>query len=396
MGFALSAVKEHLVGMGHGGTLNKVRNPYPLFERAANNMLAKIDPVETERTLPLAQTIHSDVFNYALASDFKKPIDLIPQDTRGAADDARRILARPFDLTKAIRDKTISIESNEGTKFLRANWRFRTPKVLNSMDGLTANGTWSAVATAAALATDDIYHVSGAASIRFNVVTTGDGIQNTTMSAVDFSDEDEVGDFYVWIYLPSAPTSISARWGNDLTAKYWSSTAQTAQADGTAFKVGWNLIRFPWATATETGTVDPTLIDSFRVTLASAALTAVRVDNITCSIGRPFDLKYYSKYLFKNAAGTWLAQPTDDADVVVLDSDALNIFLYECLIEMAQQMEGTDSAFDITYATRKLHGDPNLPDHLGQAGLYRLYTAEHPSQTKRASAGYGGMPRLKR
>ena len=69
------------------------------------------------------------------------------------------------------------------------------------------------------------------------------------MDAVDLTDYDEVSDFFTWIYFGTVPTSVSAVWGNDLTANYWTSTAQTTQADGTAFKVGWNLLKFSWATA---------------------------------------------------------------------------------------------------------------------------------------------------
>lgn len=232
MSYALSAVKEHLIGMGHGGTLNKVRNQEALFERAANNVLAKLDPDETIRSTTLVQSDPDDDERYELPSDFKKLIDLRPTADRASSEDTRRLLMRPFDLQKAFATRLISIEAEDGTKFLRSNYE--------------------------------------------------------------------------------------------------------------------------WATA-----------------------------------------KYYSQYLFK-AANVWVARPADDDSLLMLHADALNIYLYECLIEMAQQMEGTDSAFDITYATRKLHGDPTAVDDIGKAGLYRLYLAEHPTQTKKAAARYGSGPRLKR
>jgi hypothetical protein len=292
MSITITQRKEHLTGRLHGGTLNKVRNLEALFERAQNTVLMNLDPLETVRSAALAQTIHDDVYNYALPSDFKKPIDLIPQDSRTNLDDAARVLARPFDLMKAIHDKEISIEGSEGSKILRANWRSRTPKIINTMNSVTANGTWSAVGTAANIAANTIFKVSGSASIEFDLVTTGDGIKNTTMTAMDLTDEDEVGDFYIWMYFGTVPTSVSAKWGNDLTTKYWTSTAQTTQADGTALRTGWNLLKFSWSTATETGTVAPASIDSFQITVVSSAQNNVRVDNITCSIGRPFDMKY--------------------------------------------------------------------------------------------------------
>jgi hypothetical protein len=381
--FLLSQIKESLIGMCHGGTLNKIRNQEALFERAASNFLLKCKPLETMRTAALSQTIHDDVYNYPLPSDYFSLIDLIPQDDRGSWDNAYRKNASEFDLTKAIKEKTVSIEGSEGSKIIRINWRSMAPKTIHTMNSLTANGTWSAVGTATGLKANEIFKISGSASIEFDLVTTGDGIQNTTMTAVDLTDEDETGSFFVWVYLSSAPTSISLVWGNDLTTAYWTSTAQTTQADGTAFKVGYNLLRFAWGSATETGTVAPATIDSVKLTIANAtALSNVRVDNIVCSNGRNFDMKYYGKYFFKNSAGTYLSRPASDDDYVLVDNDSLPLYLYECLVEMAQQMEGTDSVFDMSYAEKKL------------STLYPHFRSEYQDQRKKTIMHYGGKPRF--
>ena len=380
MGLSITQVKENLSAMLHGGTLNRVRNIEALFERAANTLLSKIDPIDTMRTAALASTVHDNVYNYALPSDFKNIVDLLPQDNRQNSDVAARRRTEYFDFLKAIKQKTITFEGSEGTKFIRINWRSRQGKTLHSMNSVTANGTWSAVASATGISANTIFKITGNASIEFNIVASGDGIQNTTMTAVDLTDEDEVGDFFVWVYVGTVPTSISARWGNDLTTNYWSSTAQTTQADGTAFKVGWNLIKFPWSTATETGTVAPATIDSFRITFVSSAQNNVRVDNIICSIGRNFDIKYYSKFLVKNTAGTWLTRTTSDDDTIVLDNDAIQMYLLECLIAAAHQIEGSDSTFDITFAKQELDV------------LYKRYMAEYPSESKIPVTIYGGNP----
>lgn len=384
MSITIADRKSNLSSQLHGGSLNKVRNIEMLFERTANTVLSNIDPVDTMRTLPLAQAIHDDVYNYALPTDYNKLIDLIPQDNRNSDDVANRNYASGFDLNKMLTNKKISIESNNGTKYARINWRSRQGKVIHSMNSVTSNGTWTAVGTATDISANSIFKVSGSASIEFNIVTTGDGIANTTMSAVNLTDEDEVGDFFVYVYVGTIPTSISARWGNDVTANYWSSTAQTTQADGSAFQVGWNLIKFSWSTATETGSVNPATIDSFRITFASTAQANVRVDNIVCSIGRNFDLKYYSKYILKNTSGIWIPRTTSDDDIVVLDNDAIQILLLEDLKAGAQQSEGSDSTFDINWANKELET------------LYKNYRAEHPSQAKKIITHYGGLPRYRR
>lgn len=400
MSMTILEIKNHLIGMGHGGTLKKIRNQMELFRRAANNVVSKIDVIDTERTVPLSNTVHDTLNDYALPSDYKKAIDLFPDGQRGHLDSAKRQYPERFDLRKALDNKTITIEGDNGAKHLRINWKTRSPKVLNAADSLTGNGLWSVVGTATNLVLDTIYKYSGGASLRFDVVANNDGIQNTTMTQVDLTDENRIADNLVAVYLPTTTglTSITPVWGNDLTTKYWSGATQTTQADGTAFKIGWNILRIAWSGATQTGVVVPAQIDSYKLTFqVSAPIANIRVDNILFSIGRPFDLKYYSKYLFQSAAGVWMAQPTDDSDVIVIgDPTGENIFLYECLVEMAQQMEGTDSDFDLVYASRKLYGNPDAGDAVEKKGLYAKYRTEYPSAAKKAVTGYNGTPRFRR
>lgn len=385
--------------MSHNGTLNKVRNLEALFERAANNVLAKVDPVDTERTAPLAQVIHDNLNNYPLPSDYRKGIDLYPQDNRNNLDSAQRVNAERFDLKKALTNKTISIEGNEGSKMLRVNWKSVPPRTLNAMDSLTANGIWSAVGSATGLKVNTLYKLSGSGSIEFDLIASGDGIQNTTQTVLDLTDWDELADVIFPVYLGSVSniTSITPIWGNNLTTAYWTGVAQTAQADGTAFRTGWNWVKASWSAATETGSVDPATIDSFKLTIqATGAISNVRVDNIVFSLGRAFDFKYYSKYIFKNAAGVWISRPTTDDDVVVLDSDGINLFLYESLIEVAQQIEGEDSSFDINYANKRLNGDSSAIDSSARMGLYALYRGEYPTQAKKAVTSWSSGPRFRR
>lgn len=383
-------VKANLSGQLHGGNVDNLDDVELLMERSANTVLSKVDPIDTIRTVALASTVHDDFDNYALPSDYKKIIDLIPQDNRTLWDKAVRNAAGDFDIKKAISNRVISIEGSEGSKIIRINWKSRQGKVLNTMNSVTANGTWTAVGTAANIQANSIFKKSGSASVEFDIVTTGDGIKNTTMSSVDMTDEDEVADVFVWLYFPTVPTSVTSKWGNDLTAKFWTSVAQTTQADGTAFKVGWNILKFPWSTASETGTVDPATIDSFQITLVASAMNNVRVDNIVFSIGRNFDIKYYSKYILKNSAGTWIPRTTADSDVCVLDSDAIGMFELENLIEASQQMH--NDSFDITLALKKLNGDSGSGDPMERVGLYGKYRAEYPTQSKKQVSQYSNMP----
>lgn len=386
MSFTITQIKEHLVGLSHGGTLNKVRNIEALFERAAAIFSLKLRVLETVRTVALANTIHDDVFNYSLPSDFGALIDLIPQDNRTSWDMAFRTPAGQFDLEKAHRNRTVSIEGSEGSKIIRINWKTRAAKVLHSMDSVTANGTWSAVATASGVVADEITKRKGAASIRFDVAATGDGIDNDDMTALNFTEEDEVADVYFDLYIKNSTdlanfNSITAIWGNNLSSAYWTGTAQTLRADGSALRVGWNEIKVPWSTAVETGTVSPSTIDSLKFTVnIDAAISDLRIDNVRFSIGRNFEIKYYSKFLFRNPAGTWISKTSSDDDEVMIDNDSLPHFLMECVKAMAHQVEGEDSVFDIEFVKQELKE------------LFPFYTGLYPSMIKKAVGRYGGLP----
>lgn len=379
--------------MGHSGTLNRVRNFEQMCERAAMTMLTKVKPLELMYVAELPQAVHDQVYDYSLQSYFGSLIDIYPVDDRNSLDDASRIYAETFDRRKGIDQNKISIEAKQGLKFARIDWPVNAPTVINTMDSLTANGTWSGVGTAANLKLDTLRKISGSGSIEFDLLASGDGIKNSTMTQLDLTSLDGEGAFFAWVYLssPTNITSISLRWGNDLTLRFWTSSAQTTQADGSAFVAGWNLVKFLWANATETGVVDDTKIDSVQLTLATTgALSHIRVDNIVVSLGRYFDVKAYSKYLFQDTSGNWESQPTvgSDDDMVVLDADAYQIFLMELLIAMAQQVEGADSEFDIQFAEKALYGDPQSPTTKGRVGLYRLYEGDQPDQRKKVSAGF--------
>lgn len=384
--------KNHLTGELHGGSLNKVRNFSLAMKRAANVMLAKIDPINTIRTLALTQTIHDEQTNYALPTDFKKIIDLYPQVGRTSNDTGRRIFAEPFDLRKNITDKKITIEGQDGAKIMRVNWKTRQPKTINELNSLTNNGTWAASGTATNVKVDTIDFVSGNGSIKFDLATSGDGIQNTTMNVVDLTAEDEVADFYMWFKVKNAAdlaklTAANLVWGNDLTTKYWTGVPQTTQSDGTAFQVGWNQILFPWSTAIETGVVDPATIDALKLTFTTTgAITQIHVDNVVCAIGKNFEIKEYSKFILQNSNGTWISETTSDDDIIVLDDDCIEILTLETLIECAQQMEGSNADFDISFADRRLNG---ITGDRHRPGLYARYRAENPSMSKKAIGSYG-------
>lgn len=306
MALSYQDVKSHLGGMIHGGSVQRITSINELAYRAGMNVIGKIDPAETRRITNLSNPVHRGIYDYALPTDFKKIADLRPQVNRSLRDNIVQRFSKRFDLYKRIEDRTIQIKDTDGTRTIRINIAVSpAPIVINSMDSLTGNGTWGAVGSAANVEVNSQFFISGSNSIEFDLIATGDGLQNTTMTAQDLTEHDEISELFVWVYVNDATllTSVTMLWGNDLTTNFWTGVAATTQFDGTAFRNGWNLCKFTWADATESGTVDPALIDSIRVTVASSAQNNVRIDHVTSSIGKIFEIEYYSKFLWRTSAG---------------------------------------------------------------------------------------------
>jgi hypothetical protein len=184
--YTLTELETHLVGMGHGGSLNKVRNRYALYERAANNMRSKVDVVTTIRSGSLSQAVHDEQAVYAVPSDFGKIIDLYPSGKRTSGDFGRLTDAVSASLLKQIRDKQIAIESRDGVRVLFIDWQGnKVPKTLAQMNSATG---WSATAGAANVELDSLFAISGGRSVRFDLTATGGGIENTTSGAEYYVD----------------------------------------------------------------------------------------------------------------------------------------------------------------------------------------------------------------
>ena len=387
--YTITQVKNDLTGMFHGQSLSKITNINAMLERAGRKVIARIDPQATKRRVNI--TLYDDVFDYAAQSDMKDFLDLRPQgyELRTDNDNFLKRFSERFDLKKE--DNTFHIKWADAIKSLRISKILdRTAIRLHTMNALTDDGAWTAANNASGIAQDKIVKVTGTASVRFNLAALGSSgnIDNTTFAQKDLTDHDEISSIFKWVFIlanPSSITSFTLRWGNDLTANYWE-LAVTETHLAQSFATGWNLLRFDWASASETGTVTVTEIDSLRASLAynGTAHTNIRIDDIFSSIGQAWDLIYYSNFLFRSSAGVWARSISSDSDLVNLDVDAYNIFLFEAAIEGARQIMGEDAGDDISEWKRELNGDPQT----GALGLYEVYTERNPSEKQDVISTY--------
>lgn len=338
---------------------------YSLFKEAAANMVNEINPAETTRKTTLS--VFEGVYDYSPPADFKGLVDIGPQAQRNVSDNPTRRFSEDFDTHKNNNDFTI--EWRDATKILRYSKSVGNSESIHTMDSLTANGTWDG--TAANISADTFNPYKGSASIKADY-DTGEYIENDDFTAIDLSDHENQSTLFLAGYFPdgSLITNISLRWGSSSSA-YFSRTATAPQFG--SFANGWNLIPFDWNGATETGTVDTNAIDYLRITpTLSASDTDIKFDTIFSALPKVNDLLYYSKYLFRSSAGVWKETPTADSDLINLDTDAENLFVYECVRLIAIAMQGRGEIY-ITY-TNMLYGTPQV------VGMYARYKTRNPDE----------------
>lgn len=384
MPYTVANLKSDLEAIVHGTNLYKVTNLTELINRGARDVLTDVDPQETIRIEQINTPIFSDVFDYALPADIKgnKVIDIRPQVDRTLSENVTQTYSENFDLYKTRENFTIEFDS--GTKYLRINKNIVTPIQIHNMDTIDDNGTWAVGDDAQNLAVDTLFKVQGSASLKFDLdgSTTAGYIENSTFVAKDLTEHENVSSLFLYVYFPdsSIVTSVDLRWG-DNTTNFWNVTSTTPH-NQTSFQNGWNLMRFDWNGATETGAPDASSVNYARVTINydGTADTDIRVDIITSNIGEIYDIVYYSRFLFSNASGTFIEETTTDTDTVNLATETYDLLLYKIAELAAQQIQAQDSAFDVNYFIQKY-----------ELFLSR-YKAQYKSQLEKPQLPYYRMP----
>ena len=384
MSFLISDLKNRVEPKLHGTTINKVGDFYGLCLEAAGNVLLKIDPRETIRIQQITNALYDQVYEYVAPTDLKGDaiIDIRPQVSRSVSDKFSQFKSEEFDVYKS--NGGIHVQNNSGVKTLRLSKSLSNTALLDDANSLTDNGTWSAGGNAINFAADSLNYVTGSASLKFDISASGSTayIENSTITAVDLTNYVNTGAVFVWVYIPSTSiiTSVDLRWGSD-SSNYYNRTV-TATQDNTALVTGWNLLRFDWSGSTQTGTPVTTAIDYVRVTFnySGTATTSCRVDNIIVKLGSIYNIQYYSKYLFQNSSGTWIEKPTADTDVINLDTESYNIFFYELMELVAQEIQAEDASFDVDFWKSK------------KKDVWETYMQANKSERKKVRSTYYRIP----
>jgi hypothetical protein len=380
--YTISDLKTDATNHLHGTTLNKVPDVNGLIFEAGRNVLTRIDPRETKRISSLTNAIYDDVYDYALPADLKgkKVVDIRPIEGQTISDEMYQWYNSEFQQYKTSLDGAFAIKDNSGVKTIQIAKELTQGETVHTMDSYDGNGTWTGTNNATTVETDTFSKMSGSGSVKFTITASGSTatLTNNSMTAVDLSDEEDVGSLFMWVYFSAVTpiTSVQLKWGSD-SSNYWHKTVTTNQ-DGSNFIVGWNLLRFDWDGANEVSSPDSTVVDYLQINIAydGTAITTVRLDNIVARLSSTFEIEYYSKYLFKNSSGTWIEKPTEDTDIVNLDTEAYNLILYEFLHLVSQVVQGEEGKFDLGYFTDK------------RKEAWDVYMADNKSEINKPSSSY--------
>lgn len=357
--YTISDAGQELEAMMHGTSLNDVQNLYGVYNRVARRLLGDVDPQETKVVSQFGK-VYDGVWDYALAVDVKgnKIIDLFPQANRQLSDTFSQLYNKEFDLWKnfsLVPDFTPRYSN--ATRTVRINAiELNTGISINQANAYNGNGTFVAGTNVSSVATNNqLTTDGGSGSVQFTINQTGVNpstavITNTTGSAVDLTTHFNNADEFFSFYIPTASgmTSIRYQFGTN-SSNYYDSGAITTDMMGNAFVNGWNTVKVPFSSFTTVGTPTVSSVGQFlQITIIynGTVQTQVLLNQFWSRLGVIFNQEYYSKYLFRDGTtGTFKEKVTSDSDILNLDTDGYNGFIYASQAEIAQQQQGIDALF---------------------------------------------------
>lgn len=284
-----------------------------LFNRVVRIVTSEND-LQCLKRKASAIKLFEDEYDYTCPTDLKEIIDIFPQKPRSASQRFTKTTPAEFDRKKSISSNLVTIEDSDlGRKLRFAGAPDDSPATVANLDTLTEDGTWAAFsAGSSGVAADTNNFIQGSGSISFDLVggTTTAGIENSTFTSADYSKYLTDGSAFLWVYLTTTTniTNVILRIGSS-SGNYHEVTV-TTQADGSAFSVGWNLVRFDLVNTTDTGTPDDTAVDYCAIYLTkSSGQTGnnFRFDWLRVHTGDYVQVYYYSRYGWANTSTgtTW-------------------------------------------------------------------------------------------
>lgn len=326
------------------------------LNRAARLVATEVDLRSMKRKAVLGTDLFDDVYSYPAPSDLKSDaiIDFAPQVNRSSDFRLELVSEQEFDQKKTIKRNVIAVATDDLAKrILFSGDVDDTILKPASLDTLTTDGgTWVLFGDAESVAADADNYVVGGGSVKFDISSAGGttaGLQNASLTQFDITDYINAGHVFVWVYINSTTnlTNWILRIGND-SSNYYTQTVTTDHAS-LAFVNGWNLLRFDFASMTQTGTVAPTTCDYIAIYMTKTAGKTddgYRVDDVSLHTGEIHDVLYYSRYPWQTSAQAYIENSTADTDYLNAEMDEFEGFVFKGKEELFRELRRFDLVKD--------------------------------------------------
>lgn len=306
---------------------------------AVRDVINEVALRSAKRQYSLAPKMFNGIFDYVAPPDLQNDniIDIPPQVKR---QDGQWFLvtAEEFDRNKGFLRGMLALDSYNGINILKIASNLQDYTItLSTLASLTAGGgTWQIFGDLINLTVDTDDYLCANGSLKGNISAAGGttaGIQNLALNITDIT-QYLGGNGAVFAYVkindPTNLTSYTLRLGS--SASNYSSKVVTTQANGYAFVAGWNLLRFDLTSLILQGTPDNTKIAycALYMTKTSGKIneTDYKFDSIQLKRGSIYNIRYYTKFGWTNAAGAYIENSTQDSDVLVADTNEFNMYVH--------------------------------------------------------------------
>lgn len=386
----------------HAGGVSQLQNFFKTVDKGRRAMIGKVRPEELIRKAYLEQALYPNVDRYAAPEDlkYKDIIELGLLSGYRNVDTMTRplemVYRRRFDQKRNGSANVINIGYENGIKYARIFHANGQPYgscntgdaqginanqyiLINDCDSLSVNGTWNIGGNVVNLRLDELYHVIGRASLKFDINNsdTQGYIENFTLTSFNLSDLLQQGAAFAWLNIPipknllSVKLTMGSNTGDLLNDLYYSTVDQPH--DNNAFTTGWNLLKYMLNSLNTVGTPNPKALVYIRLdfTTTGEAIPNCNLDNIVARRGRVYEVVYNSSWcLIDQLTKAWKKIGTALGDIIVAEEDTYNVLLWECTLAAQKEIYGSNQAAKADVS--------DITDSLNQA--YSTFFIEHPSE----------------
>jgi len=342
------------INAGIHGKIGMLISAEDLMNEVVRQVNTDIHLRSARRKASLSPMLFSDVFDFTAPSDLQadRIID-IPAQAKREGQEFFLTTPEEFDRKKENANGLIALDTFNGTRRLKIALKVDDKtKVISELDSTTSGGgTWSGFGDGSNLTADSDNFLKGSASINWDIdasAGTTAGIQNSTLNSFDLDDDylggNGAGFVHAYFNNVTNLTNMILQLGSSAAA-YHSKTITTAH-DGTAFVAGWNLLRWDLTSLTPTGSPDNDAIKHAAMYMtkdaAKVSETDYRFDYLVLRKGVIHEVKYYTKYGWQTSAEAYQENSSDDADLIVAETDEFNIIVRKGIEVAAEEVNEYD------------------------------------------------------